>query len=59
MMNLYLNSVIIIFSGDWKQNTEYSFGYDRYSSIIRWFWKVVESFPQELQVKLVQFVTGL
>ncbi|XP_071150810.1 E3 ubiquitin-protein ligase HACE1-like [Mytilus edulis] len=43
--------------GDWENHTEYN-GYDRQSSVIQWFWEIVEDFSQENRVLLLQFTTG-
>ena len=43
---------------DWRSNTAYSGGYYPRHSTIRWFWKVVSSFDNEMRAKLLQFVTG-
>jgi hypothetical protein len=43
---------------DWKNNTIYWGGYHASSSVIRWFWEVVEDFTNEQKLKLLQFVTG-
>ena len=46
---------------DWIRNTEYTGAYaaqGRNHRVIRWFWNLVSTYPQERQVKLVQFATG-
>ncbi|EJK45378.1 hypothetical protein THAOC_36008 [Thalassiosira oceanica] len=46
---------------DWKENTEYSGGYDREGpnhEVCVWFWEIVSEYDQELKARLLQFVTG-
>ena len=47
---------------DWKDNTNYSGLYEgkgRGLQVVRWFWEVVsEEFDNEMQARLLQFVTG-
>lgn len=40
-----------------RANTEY-FGYSAASSVIQWFWEVVQGFSKEDKARLLQFVTG-
>lgn len=42
---------------DLKANTEYS-GYTAASTVIQWFWEVVEEMGKEELALLLQFVTG-
>ncbi|CAN4122413.1 unnamed protein product [Withania somnifera] len=42
---------------DLRGNTEYS-GYSPASSVIQWFWEVVQAFSKEDKARLLQFVTG-
>lgn len=43
---------------DWKMNTAYSGGYSPRHQTIRYFWKIVSKFNNEMRSKLLQFVTG-
>ncbi|KNC79547.1 hypothetical protein SARC_08058 [Sphaeroforma arctica JP610] len=43
---------------DWKANTEYRNGYHAQHETVVMFWKVVESFDNEMKARLLQFVTG-
>ncbi|XP_033229683.1 uncharacterized protein LOC117181228 [Belonocnema kinseyi] len=43
---------------DWKMNTAYSGGYSSRHQTIRYFWKIVSKFNNEMRSKLLQFVTG-
>ncbi|CAL1384749.1 unnamed protein product [Linum trigynum] len=42
---------------DLKVNTEYT-GYSGGSSVVQWFWEVVQAFSKEDMARLLQFVTG-
>ncbi|CAI0378762.1 unnamed protein product [Linum tenue] len=42
---------------DLKANTEYT-GYSGGSSVVQWFWEVVQGFNKEDMARLLQFVTG-
>jgi hypothetical protein len=42
---------------DWKANTIYEY-YSANSSIIVWFWEIIQSFDQTEQAEVLQFVTG-
>ncbi|KAF5727902.1 E3 ubiquitin-protein ligase UPL1 isoform X1 [Tripterygium wilfordii] len=42
---------------DLKANTEYT-GYTAASSVVQWFWEVVNTFSKEDMARLLQFVTG-
>jgi hypothetical protein len=33
-------------------------GYNRNNIVIQWFWRAVQSFPNEMRSRLLQFVTG-
>ncbi|KAL5473648.1 hypothetical protein EMCRGX_G028156 [Ephydatia muelleri] len=43
---------------DWKANTVYCGGYSAQHKVITWFWETVESYSNEQQLRLLQFVTG-
>eukprot|EP00252_Welwitschia_mirabilis_P007759 TRINITY_DN1943_c0_g1_i1.p1 TRINITY_DN1943_c0_g1~~TRINITY_DN1943_c0_g1_i1.p1 ORF type:complete len:3671 (+),score=717.88 TRINITY_DN1943_c0_g1_i1:355-11367(+) len=42
---------------DLKSSTEYT-GYNAVSSVIQWFWDIVQGFSKEDMARLLQFVTG-
>ncbi|CAM9917416.1 E3 ubiquitin-protein ligase SMURF2 isoform X1 [Lethenteron reissneri] len=42
---------------DWKSNTRLKHCTPE-SSVVRWFWRAVESFDEERRARLLQFVTG-
>ncbi|XP_076078834.1 E3 ubiquitin-protein ligase HACE1-like [Mytilus galloprovincialis] len=56
-LELMLSGIPEIDISDWEKHTEYN-GYDRQSSVIQWFWEIVEDFSQENRVLLLQFTTG-
>ncbi|XP_076078759.1 E3 ubiquitin-protein ligase HACE1-like [Mytilus galloprovincialis] len=56
-LELMLSGIPEIDISDWENHTEYN-GYDRQSSVIQWFWEIVEDFSQENRVLLLQFTTG-
>ena len=42
---------------DWKKHTRLKHcGWD--SNIVRWFWRAVDGFDDEMRARLLQFVTG-
>ena len=43
---------------DLKKNTKYIGGYTSSSSVIKWFWKIVEKMTDEEHSKLLMFVTS-
>lgn len=43
---------------DWKKNTEYWGCYSSDHQVIKWFWEIVEMYPNELRLRLLQFVLG-
>ncbi|KJE88728.1 Nedd4 protein [Capsaspora owczarzaki ATCC 30864] len=43
---------------DWKAHTQYLNGYHSQHYVVIWFWKVVDSFDNEMRARLLQFVTG-
>ena len=43
---------------DWRKHTMYANGYTPNDNVIVWFWKAVENFDNEMQARLLQFVTG-
>lgn len=43
---------------DWRKHTVYANGYTPNDNVIVWFWKAVENFDNEMQARLLQFVTG-
>lgn len=53
----YLNSGICLAVNDLKANAEYT-GYTVASSVVEWFWEVVQGFNKEDMARLLQFVTG-
>ena len=42
---------------DWRANTVYT-DYTEDQDVIRWFWEIVEAYPTQDRVLLLQFVTG-
>ncbi|KAI3769136.1 hypothetical protein L6452_00236 [Arctium lappa] len=56
-LELLINGLPEIDFDDMKANTEYT-GYTAASSVIIWFWEVVEAFNKEDRARLLQFVTG-
>jgi len=57
-LELVICGMPIIDSDDFKQNTEYSNGYDINSKVIQWFWIVFDEMEPRQKVLLLQFVTG-
>ena len=43
---------------DWQANTVYKGDYNAYHHVIQWFWIAMHSFPDELRLRFLQFVTG-
>ena len=46
---------------DWKRHTEYLGAYANKGSkhkVIKWFWRVLEDWPEEKKARLLQFCTG-
>ncbi|KYQ92994.1 putative E3 ubiquitin-protein ligase [Tieghemostelium lacteum] len=56
-LELFICGLVEIDIGDWKANTTYR-GYTATSSVIEWFWEVVEEMEIEDRIRLLQFVTG-
>lgn len=52
-----LNDFDVFVVADLKANTECT-GYTAASSVVQWFWEVVEGFNKEDMARLLQFVTG-
>jgi hypothetical protein len=43
---------------DWQLNTLYKGEYNSQHRVIQWFWMAMYSFPNELRLRFLQFVTG-
>eukprot|EP01132_Coremiostelium_polycephalum_P003275 gene3275-4102_t len=56
-LELFICGLVEIDIQDWKANTNYR-GYNATSSVIEWFWQIVEDMEQENRIRLLQFVTG-
>ncbi|CAM8937305.1 unnamed protein product [Rhodiola kirilowii] len=56
-LELLISGLPEIDLNDLKVNTEYH-GYTVASSVVQWFWEVVEAFSKEDMARLLQFVTG-
>jgi hypothetical protein len=57
LLKKFLIGVISFAVDDLKANSEYT-GYTAASSVIQWFWEVVNAFNKEDMARLLQFVTG-
>jgi hypothetical protein len=57
-LEMLLSGLPEITVSDWKDNTEYSGGYDQETPVVQWFWEVVGLFDHKTRVQLLQFVTG-
>jgi len=53
-----LNGKPMISVKDWRENTVYISPYSESHELIKWFWKIVNSYDQTQLSHLVQFVTG-
>ena len=42
---------------DWKSNTRLKHC-DQNTNVVKWFWKAVESYSEEMRARVLQFVTG-
>ncbi|KJE95313.1 HECT and ankyrin repeat domain-containing protein [Capsaspora owczarzaki ATCC 30864] len=42
---------------DWEEHTAYN-GFEKTDSVIKWFWEMVQQFPKDQRIMLLQFVTG-
>jgi len=56
-LELVISGIPAIEISDLKDNTEYV-SYNLTSPQIRWFWEILEAWPQEHLAKLLMFVTG-
>ncbi|GER32833.1 E3 ubiquitin-protein ligase UPL1 [Striga asiatica] len=56
-LELLISGLPEIDLADLKANTEYT-GYTPASSVVQWFWEVVEAFSKEDMARFLQFVTG-
>ena len=43
---------------DWQMNTAFKGEYNMQHRVIQWFWMAMYSFPNELRLRFLQFVTG-
>jgi hypothetical protein len=43
---------------DWQANTVFKGEYNPQHRVIQWFWMAMYSFPNELRLRFLQFVTG-
>lgn len=43
---------------DWQMNTVFKGEYNPHHRVIQWFWMAMYSFPNELRLRFLQFVTG-
>ncbi|CAF0831399.1 unnamed protein product [Brachionus calyciflorus] len=43
---------------DWQMNTVFKGEYNQHHRVITWFWMAMYSFPNELRLRFLQFVTG-
>lgn len=43
---------------DWQMNTVFKGEYNPHHRVINWFWMAMYSFPNELRLRFLQFVTG-
>jgi len=43
---------------DWQMNTVFKGEYNMQHRVIQWFWMAMYSFPNELRLRFLQFVTG-
>jgi len=57
-LELILSGMGIIDVEDWSRHTEYKGGYTADHPLIKMFWRIVSSFTDEMQSRLLQFVTG-
>lgn len=57
-LELILSGNDLIDIEDMRRNTKYTFGFSESDSTIIDFWNIIESFSNEKQRKLLQFVTG-
>ncbi|KAF2068430.1 hypothetical protein CYY_010244 [Polysphondylium violaceum] len=56
-LELLICGLVEINVTDWKLNTMYR-GYTSTSSVIEWFWEIVEEMEMEDRIRLLQFSTG-
>jgi E3 ubiquitin-protein ligase NEDD4 len=57
-MELLLSGLGVINIKDWQINTLYKGEYNPQHVVIQWFWMAMYSFPNELRLRFLQFVTG-
>ena len=60
-LGLMLSGIPEIDIEDWKRHTEYLGAYASKGAkhkVIKWFWQVVEDWPEEKKARLLQFCTG-
>ena len=55
---LLLGGVGFIDVSDWKKNTVYTGGYHENHKVIVWLWNLVQTLPEEMKSRLLQFSTG-
>ena len=57
-LELLLSGLGVINIKDWQMNTLYKGEYNPHHVAIQWFWMAMYSFPNELRLRFLQFVTG-
>ncbi|XP_011498298.1 PREDICTED: E3 ubiquitin-protein ligase SMURF2 [Ceratosolen solmsi marchali] len=56
-LELVIGGLGTIDINDWKQNTRLK-NCTPETSVVKWFWQIVESYGEEMRARLLQFVTG-